>query len=54
MNRLLFSVDVEGLLEKIVEEVQGFDGTHRGSLKMKGMILKDLPRFVDRAKLRGI
>jgi len=43
-------IDVEGLLEKIAEEVQGFDGTLRGSLKMKGMILKDLPRFVDRAK----
>ena len=43
-------IDVEGLLEKIAEEVQGFDGTLQGSLKMKGMILKDLPRFVDRAK----
>jgi len=43
-------MDVEGLLEKTAEEVQGFDGTLQGSLKMKGMILKDLPRFIDRAR----
>ena len=43
-------VDVEGLMEKIAEMVRGFDGTLQGSLKVKGMILKDLPKFVDRAK----
>lgn len=43
-------VDVEGLMEKVAERVQGFDRTLQGSLKVKGMILKDLPRFVDRAK----
>ncbi len=47
-------LDVEGLLEKIRREVNGFSGSNGSSLsklKMKGMILKDLPRFVDEAKV---
>jgi uncharacterized radical SAM superfamily Fe-S cluster-containing enzyme len=43
-------VDVEGLLEKIKEEVEGFDGSRLSRLWMKGMILKELPKFIDESK----
>jgi uncharacterized radical SAM superfamily Fe-S cluster-containing enzyme len=43
-------VDVEGLLEKIKEEVERFDGSRLSRLWMKGMILKELPRFIDGSK----
>lgn len=44
-------LDVEGLLEKIRKEVGGFDGSSIGKLKMKGMILKDLPKFIDETRV---
>ena len=43
-------VDVEGLLEKIKEEVQSFNGSWLGRLRMKGMILKELPKFIDKSR----
>ncbi len=43
-------VDVEGLLEKIQEEVKKFDGSRLGRLWMKSMILRELPKFIDRSK----
>jgi 7,8-dihydro-6-hydroxymethylpterin dimethyltransferase len=43
-------VDVEGLLEKIKEEVQNFDGSRLSRLWMKAMILKELPKFIDESK----
>jgi uncharacterized radical SAM superfamily Fe-S cluster-containing enzyme len=44
-------LDVEGLLEKINKEVKSFDGSSLGKLKMKGMILKDLPKFIDETQV---
>jgi len=43
-------VDVEGLLEKIRVVAESFDGSRLGKLKMKGMILKELPGFVDESR----
>jgi uncharacterized radical SAM superfamily Fe-S cluster-containing enzyme len=43
-------IDVEGLMERIKREVESFDGSGLGRLKMKGMILKELPRFIDEDK----
>lgn len=43
-------IDVEGLLERIKREVESFDGSSLGKLKMKGMILKELPKFIDEEK----
>jgi uncharacterized radical SAM superfamily Fe-S cluster-containing enzyme len=43
-------IDVEGLIERIKREVESFDGSSLGKLKMKGMILKELPKFIDEAK----
>lgn len=40
-------IDVEGLLERIKMEVENFNGSSLSKLKMNGMILKELPRFVD-------
>ena len=40
-------LDVEGLMEKIRQEIDCFDGSMLGKLKMNGMILKHMPRFVD-------
>jgi uncharacterized radical SAM superfamily Fe-S cluster-containing enzyme len=40
-------IDVEGIMEAIKEEVQGFNGSRLGWLRMNGMILKDLPKFID-------
>ena len=46
-------LDVEGLMEAIKEEVQGFNGSRLGWLRMNGMILKDLPKFIDAQKAPG-
>jgi uncharacterized radical SAM superfamily Fe-S cluster-containing enzyme len=43
-------IDVEGLLEKIRKEVESFDGSGLGKLKMKGMILKEMPKFIDESR----
>jgi hypothetical protein len=40
-------LDVEGLMEKIRQEIDCFDGSMLGKLKMKGMILRQMPRFID-------
>ncbi|MCJ7442986.1 MAG: radical SAM protein [Methanotrichaceae archaeon] len=40
-------IDVEGLLENLKYEVENYDGSRFGKLKMKGRILRDLPSFVD-------
>ena len=48
-------MDVEGLMNKIEEEVERFDGSRLGKLWMKGMILKELPKFIDEARIpRGL
>ena len=46
-------LDVEGLLEKINLEVNCFDGSMLGKLKMKGRILKEVPKFIDESMLPG-
>lgn len=43
-------VDVEGLLEKIKEEIQSFNGSMLSRLWIKSMILKELPKFIDKSK----
>jgi uncharacterized radical SAM superfamily Fe-S cluster-containing enzyme len=43
-------IDVEGLLEKIKDEVQSFNGSLLSKLKMKGMILKEVPKFIHEAR----
>ena len=40
-------IDVEGLLERIRIEAENFNGSSFSKLKMTGMILKELPKFVD-------
>jgi len=40
-------LDVEGIMECIREEVKGFDGSTIGKLKMNGMMLKEIPKFID-------
>jgi len=42
-------LDVEGLMENVRQRVADFDGSRLGRLKMKGWILKDVPRFIDGA-----
>ncbi len=44
-------IDVEGLLEKIRREVENYNGSGLGKLRMNGVILKELPRFVDETKV---
>ncbi len=44
-------LDVEGLLEWIEQEVDRFDGSKLARLKMKGMVLKELPKFIDESKV---
>ncbi len=44
-------IDVEGLLERIRKEAESFNSSSLGRLKMKGMMLKDLSKFVDDAKV---
>lgn len=45
-------IDVEGLMEMISLEVEGFNGSmsRLEKLKMKGRILRDLPKFVDESR----
>ena len=40
-------IDVEGLMERIKMEVENFNGSSFSKLRMSGMILKELPKFVD-------
>jgi uncharacterized radical SAM superfamily Fe-S cluster-containing enzyme len=40
-------LDVEGLLERIRTEIENYNGSTYGKLKMKGMILREIPKFVD-------
>ena len=40
-------------MEAIKEEVQGFNGSRLSWLRMNGMILKDLPKFIDAQKAPG-
>jgi hypothetical protein len=47
INRFL---DVEGLLERIGEEIENFDDSSLGKLIMRGNILRDLSKFADEAK----
>ena len=47
INRFL---DVEGLLERIAEEAENFDGSSLSKLKKRGAMLKELSGFVDEAK----
>ncbi len=42
---------VEALLDRIGNVVENFDGSSLGKLKMRGMILKEIPEFVDEAKV---
>jgi uncharacterized radical SAM superfamily Fe-S cluster-containing enzyme len=42
--------DVEGLLEKIKEEVQSFNGSFLSKLKMKGMLLREVPEFICKSR----
>lgn len=44
-------IDVEGLLETIKREVENYDGSGLGKLRMNGVILKDLHKFVDETKV---
>jgi 7,8-dihydro-6-hydroxymethylpterin dimethyltransferase len=46
-------VDVEGLMESIKEVVQDYDGSRLGRLRMNGMILKGLPKFIDESRTPG-
>jgi len=46
-------IDVEGLMEKIRGQVEGFNGSSLSKLKMKGMILKEIPKFVDESHAPG-
>jgi uncharacterized radical SAM superfamily Fe-S cluster-containing enzyme len=41
-------INVEALLECIRKEVGNFEESRLGKLKLKGRIIKDLPRFVDK------
>jgi len=45
-------LDVEALMDRIGRGgVENFDGSSLGKLKMRGMILKEIPKFVDEAKV---
>ncbi|OPY49693.1 MAG: molybdenum cofactor biosynthesis protein A [Methanosaeta sp. PtaU1.Bin060] len=44
-------IDVEGLLETIKREVENYDGSSLGKIRMNGVILKDLHKFVDETKV---
>jgi len=46
-------VDVEGLMERIKEVVQDYDGSRLGRLRMNGMILKELPKFINDSRMPG-
>lgn len=52
-------IDVEGLMEMIALEVEGLNNSTNGSmssiakLRMKGKILREIPRFVDEARVPG-
>jgi 7,8-dihydro-6-hydroxymethylpterin dimethyltransferase len=48
-------IDVEGLMERIALEVESFNGSKSSlnKLKMKGKILKEIPKFVDEASVPG-
>ncbi|MDD1758811.1 MAG: radical SAM protein [Methanotrichaceae archaeon] len=46
-------IDVEGLFEKIRLEVDAFNGSNLGKLKMRGKILKQMPRFLDENRIPG-
>jgi uncharacterized radical SAM superfamily Fe-S cluster-containing enzyme len=43
-------VDVEGLYELIKSEAENYDGTLLGQLKLKGRMLRELPKFVDESR----
>ena len=43
-------VDVEGLLEKIREEVENLDGSMLSRLWIRRMILMELPKFIDKSR----
>ena len=46
-------VDVEGLMESIKEVVQDYDGSRIGRLRMNGLILKEMPKFIDESRMPG-
>jgi hypothetical protein len=41
---------VEGLYERIKSEAENYDGTRLGQLKLKGRMLRELPKFVDESR----
>jgi uncharacterized radical SAM superfamily Fe-S cluster-containing enzyme len=43
-------IDVEGLMEKIKEELHSFNGSLFSKLLMKGMILKEVPKFMNESR----
>ena len=43
-------LDVEGLMERINSEAENLDGSRLGDLWSKGMLVRDLPKFVDDAQ----
>jgi uncharacterized radical SAM superfamily Fe-S cluster-containing enzyme len=43
-------IDVEGLMEKIKEELHSFNGSLLSKLLMKGMILKEVPKFMNESR----
>ena len=41
---------MEGLYEQIKSEAENYDGTLLGQLKLKGRMLRELPKFVDESR----
>jgi len=46
-------IDVEGLMEMVNNEAENYDGSRLGGLKLTGKILRELPKFVDEARIPG-
>ena len=44
-------LDVEAPMDGIGKEVGNLDGSSLGKLKMRGMILKEIPKLVDESKV---
>lgn len=46
-------IDVEGLMEMVNNEAENYDGSRLGGVKLTGKILRELPKFVDEARIPG-